>query len=93
MLHVFDFSGLRGATPDSHVKVIKDGEEQSVFGITTDEDGDVLIILTNDSKGVRLMYYSDADERDALLLARDPATIKDPDMLKRYYELREEQDE
>lgn len=39
------------------------------------------------------MYYSDADERDALLLARDPATIKDPDMLKRYYELREEQDE
>lgn len=39
------------------------------------------------------MYYSDADERDAMLLARDPATIKDKEMLKRYYMLRDEQDE
>ena len=39
------------------------------------------------------MYYSDADERDALLLARDPATIKDKELLKRYWRLREEQDE
>lgn len=34
-----------------------------------------------------------ADERDAMLLARDPATIKDPEMLKRYRRLREAQDE
>lgn len=39
------------------------------------------------------MYYSDADERDALLLARDPATINDPELLKRYWRLRDEQDE
>lgn len=55
MLHVFDFGLLKGANDDSHVKVIKDGKEQSVFGITTDEDGDVLIILKNDnSKGGEL---------------------------------------
>ena len=54
MLHVFDFSLLRGANDDSHVKVIKDGEEQAVFGITTNEDGDVLIILENDDKGGEL---------------------------------------
>lgn len=41
------------------------------------------------------MYIDEATERDNMLLARDPATIKDPEMLKRYYELRElqEQDE
>jgi hypothetical protein len=39
------------------------------------------------------MYIDDATERDNLLLARDPATIKDPQMLKRYYELRDMQDE
>lgn len=39
------------------------------------------------------MYYSDADERDALLLARDPATIQDKELLKRYWNLRNEQDE
>ena len=37
------------------------------------------------------MNYS--DERDAMLLARDPATIHDKDLLKRYWQLREEQDE
>ena len=55
MIHVFDFELLRGATADSHVKVMKDGEEQAVFGITTNEDGDVLIILNNDdNKGGEL---------------------------------------
>lgn len=39
------------------------------------------------------MCYSEADERDEMLLARDPATIKDLNMLKRYFELREMQDE
>lgn len=39
------------------------------------------------------MYIDDATERDNMLLARDPATIKDPQMLKRYYELRDMQDE
>lgn len=54
MLHVFDFDLLRGATDNSHVKVIKDGVEQSVYAITTDKNGDVLIILTNDDKGGEL---------------------------------------
>lgn len=54
MLHVFDFNLLRDATDDSHVKVIKDGVEQSVYAITTDKNGDVLIILTNDDKGGEL---------------------------------------
>ena len=54
MIHVFDFELLRGATADSHVKVIKDGEEQAVFGITTNDDGDVLIILSNSDKGGEL---------------------------------------
>ncbi|MBQ7851383.1 MAG: hypothetical protein IJ342_00665 [Muribaculaceae bacterium] len=55
MLHVFDFELLRGATADSHVKVMKDGEEQGVYAITTNEDGDVLIILNNDdNKGGEL---------------------------------------
>lgn len=39
------------------------------------------------------MYIDDATERDNLLLARDPATIKDKELLKRYWRLREEQDE
>ena len=54
MLHVFDFSLIRGATEDSLVKVMKDGEEQGVFAITTNKDGDVLIILNNDDKGGEL---------------------------------------
>ena len=51
MLHVFDFELLRGATADSHVKVLKDGVEQSVSAITTNDNGDVLLILKNDDKG------------------------------------------
>ena len=41
------------------------------------------------------MYIDDATERDNMLLARDPATIKDKELLKRYWHLREmqEQDE
>ena len=38
------------------------------------------------------MYIDDSTERDKLLLARDPSTIKDPELLKRYWQLREEQD-
>lgn len=51
MLHVFDFELLRGATADSHVKVLKDGVEQSVSAITTDKDGNVLLILKTDKRG------------------------------------------
>lgn len=47
MLHVFDFNLLRGATEDSHVKVIQDGVELSVFAIRTNNDGDVEIILAD----------------------------------------------
>lgn len=54
MLHVFDFELLRGATENSHVKVIKGGEEQSVYALTTDKDGNVLLILENDGKGGEL---------------------------------------
>jgi len=50
MLHVFDFELLRGATENSHVKVIKGGVEQSVYAITTNDDGDVLILLNDDNK-------------------------------------------
>lgn len=46
MLHVFDLELLRGATADSHIKVVsRDGDELGVFAVTTNEDGDVLIIL------------------------------------------------
>ena len=54
MLHVFDFELLRGANENSHVKVLKDGEEQSVYALTTDKDGNVLLILQNDDKGGEL---------------------------------------
>ena len=39
------------------------------------------------------MYIDDATERDNMLLARDPATITDKELLKRYWNLRKEQDE
>jgi len=51
MLHVFDFSLLRGATENSHVKVIQDGVELSVFAIRTNDDGDVEILLEDNCKG------------------------------------------
>lgn len=54
-IHVFDFELLRGATENSHVKVIKDGVEQSIHALTTDKDGNVLLILENDdNKGGEL---------------------------------------
>lgn len=40
-----------------------------------------------------MMYIDDATERDNLLLARDPKTIKDPELLKRYWHLREMQEQ
>ena len=49
-IHVFDFELLRGATENSHVKVLKDGVEQSIYAITTNDDGDVLILLNDDNK-------------------------------------------
>lgn len=54
MIHVFDFELLKGATENSHVKVIKDGVEQSIHALTTDKDGNVLLILENDGKGGEL---------------------------------------
>ena len=39
------------------------------------------------------MYIDEETERDNLLLARDPTTIKDPELLKRYWNLREMQEE
>ena len=39
------------------------------------------------------MCYTEADERDMMLLGRDPATIKDPELKRRYWRLREEQDD
>lgn len=36
------------------------------------------------------MYIDEATEREAMLLGRDPATIKDKDMLKKYNRLRDE---
>jgi len=39
------------------------------------------------------MYIDDATEKENLLLARDPATIKDPELLKKYWHLREMQDD
>lgn len=54
MIHVFDFELLKGANENSHVKVIKDGKEQSIFALTTDKDGNVLLILENDDKGGEL---------------------------------------
>lgn len=39
------------------------------------------------------MCIDEATERDMLLLARDPRTINDPELLKRYWRLRAEQED
>lgn len=54
MIHVFDFELLKGATADSHVKVMQDGVELSISALTTDKDGNVLLILKNSDKGGEL---------------------------------------
>lgn len=39
------------------------------------------------------MYIDETTEKENLLLARDPNTIKDPELLKKYWRLREEQED
>ena len=54
MIHIFDFELLKGATENSHVKVLKGDVELSISAIRTNNDGDVEIILADDDKGGEL---------------------------------------
>lgn len=46
MFRVSDFSCLRRATPDSLIKIVKDGKELNCFSISADKDGNVIIDCT-----------------------------------------------
>ena len=54
MLHVFDFDLLKGSSKNSQVRVFKNGVEEFVCAIDTDDNGDVLIELLNECKGGEL---------------------------------------